>query len=63
MKHRHELTSQSTEVLSSPERFYIDQNGNVNEFEDLGEQVLFGTANNPRTVKEWAMDPQNKRNH
>ena len=55
VKFRPDLNRESPEALSSPTKFYIDPKGLVNEFTDLNEPLLFGTADNER-LKQWHMD-------
>lgn len=50
MKARLDLTAKSSEVMSSPDKYYVDESGRVNELEDDEEQILFGTIQNP--IKE-----------
>ena len=44
MKARPDLESDSSTVLSSPNNYYIDPDGKVNEIEDDEERILFGTV-------------------
>ncbi|KKM17267.1 hypothetical protein LCGC14_1677510 [marine sediment metagenome] len=47
MKARPDLEPDSSMVLSSPNDYYIDPDGKVNEIEDDEERILFGTVANP----------------
>ena len=46
MKARPDLEPDSPTVLSSPNNYYIDPDGKVNEIEDDEERILFGTVAN-----------------
>lgn len=59
MKARPDLTPENTVVLSSPNDYYVDPQGLVNEIEDDSERLLFGTVAAPRPspdvfVVDWA---------
>jgi len=56
MKARPDLTPDHTVVLSSPNDYYIDPQGLVNELEDDEERILFGTVANPRREEEPPAD-------
>lgn len=40
-------------VLSSPNNYYVDPDGRVNEIEDNEERILFGTVENPITIRRY----------
>lgn len=71
MKARPDLKHDSSTVLSSPNNYYIDPDGKVNEIEDDDERILFGTVANPSSIEglapvivrtdEWLEQLRNKK--